>query len=48
MKKNQVIILRGGHVPTQNKFFEKIKLKERIKDFEGIIIGVSARYMNSA
>ena len=44
----QVIILGGGHVPTQNKFFEKIKLKERIKDFEGIIIGISAGSMNCA
>ena len=44
----QVIILGGGHVPTQNKFFEKINLKEKIKNFEGIIIGVSAGSMNSA
>ena len=44
----QVIILGGGHVPNQNKFFEKINLYERIKKFEGIIIGVSAGSMNSA
>ena len=44
----QVIILGGGHVPTQNKFFEKINLSEKIKNFEGIIIGVSAGSMNSA
>lgn len=43
-----VIILGGGHVPTQNKFFEKINLYERIKKFEGIIIGISAGTMNSA
>lgn len=43
-----VIFLGGGHVPTQNKFFEKIDLAQRIKDFEGIIIGVSAGSMNSA
>ena len=44
----QVIILGGGHVPTQNKFFEEINLYDRIKNFEGIIIGVSAGSMNSA
>ena len=43
-----VIILSGGHVPTQNKFFQKIKLKEKIKDYEGILIGISAGTMNSA
>ena len=43
-----VIILGGGHVPTQNKFFEKINLREKIKNFEGIIIGISAGSMNCA
>lgn len=43
-----VMILAGGHVPTQNAFFQKIQLKERIKDFDGILIGISAGTMNSA
>lgn len=43
-----VLILAGGHVPTQNKFFERIRLKERILDFDGILIGISAGTMNSA
>lgn len=43
-----VIILSGGHVPTQNSFFEKIQLKDRIKEFDGILIGISAGTMNSA
>ena len=43
-----VIILGGGHVPTQNKFFEEINLRENIKNFEGIIIGISAGTMNCA
>ena len=43
-----IIILGGGHVPTQNKFFEEINLKEKIKNFEGIIIGISAGTMNCA
>ena len=48
LKDYEVIILGGGHVPTQNKFFESINLREKIKDFEGIIIGISAGSMNSA
>lgn len=43
-----VLILAGGHVPTQNKFFEKIHLKEHIKNFDGILIGISAGSMNCA
>lgn len=43
-----VIILAGGHVPTQNRFFEKIRLKDRMKDFDGILIGISAGTMNCA
>ena len=43
-----VIILSGGHVPTQNRFFEEIRLRDRLKDFSGIIIGISAGSMNSA
>ena len=42
------IILSGGHVPTENKFFKEIGLKEKIKNFEGIVIGISAGTMNCA
>ena len=43
-----VIILGGGHVPTQNVFFQTISLRDKIQDFEGIIISISAGTMNSA
>lgn len=43
-----VIILGGGHVPTQNHFFKEIGLKEKIQNFDGIVIGISAGTMNSA
>lgn len=43
-----LVILAGGHVPTQNQFFEKIHLKEHLRDFGGILIGISAGTMNSA
>lgn len=43
-----VIWLGGGHVPTQNRFFEEISLREKIEGFRGIIIGISAGTMNAA
>lgn len=43
-----VIILSGGHVPTQNAYFHKLKLKERLKNWDGILVGISAGTMNSA
>ena len=43
-----VVILAGGHVPTQNAFFQRINLKKALKKFEGILIGISAGTMNSA
>ncbi len=43
-----VIFLGGGHVPTQNRFFRQLQLRKKIKDFEGIVIGISAGTMNAA
>lgn len=43
-----ILILAGGHVPTQNAFFHKIGLRERIQRYDGIVIGISAGTMNCA
>lgn len=43
-----IIMLGGGHVPTENHFFELIHLREKLQDYQGIILGVSAGTMNSA
>ena len=43
-----VIILTGGHVPTQNKFMKQLRLKERLADYKGIVIAWSAGSMNCA
>jgi len=45
---SDVVILGGGHVPTQNAFFRRIGLRERMQDFGGIVIGISAGTMNCA
>lgn len=42
------VILSGGHVPTENKFINKIKLKDSLKDYEGILMTISAGSMNCA
>ena len=43
-----LIVLAGGHVPTQNAFFRRIGLRSLVRDFDGVIIGISAGSMNSA
>lgn len=43
-----LVILSGGHVPTQMAFFEKINLSDRLRGFEGILMGISAGSMNSS
>ncbi len=48
VQESNLLILSGGHVPTQNQFFVKICLRELLKKYEGIVIGMSAGSMNSA
>ncbi len=48
LKNFDVIILAGGHVPTQNDFFKEIDLKNKLEKYNGIIIGISAGTMNCA
>ena len=43
-----VVILSGGHVPTQNAFFHRIGLREALQSFDGILISISAGTMNCA
>ena len=43
-----LIILSGGHVPTQNKFFEEIELRRIVAGFDGVALGISAGSMNCA
>lgn len=45
---SDIIVLAGGHVPTQNAFFQRIGLRDLIQDFPGIVMGISAGTMNCA
>lgn len=43
-----VIILTGGHVPTQNMFLKQLRLREHLSTYNGIIVAWSAGSMNCA
>lgn len=42
------LVLAGGHVPTQNAFFRRIGLRELLRGWDGVVMGISAGTMNSA
>lgn len=48
IRESDLLILSGGHVPTQNAFFRRIGLKELLGTFYGTLIGISAGTMNAA
>ncbi len=48
IERSDLIILGGGHVPTERKFFERIGLREKLENYDGVIIGISAGSMMSA
>lgn len=43
-----LLILAGGHVPTQNAFFRQIGLREKLHRYAGVVLGISAGTMNCA
>ena len=45
---SDLIVLAGGHVPTQNAFFHKIRLPELLETYDGVVLGISAGSMNMA
>lgn len=45
---SDLIVLAGGHVPTQNAFFQEIHLRELLTDYPGVVMGISAGSMNCA
>lgn len=46
--KSDFIVLAGGHVPTQNDFFQEIHLRELLRYYPGTVMGISAGSMNMA
>ena len=48
IENSDFIVLAGGHVPTQNAFFQEIGLADLLQDFPGVVMGISAGSMNLA
>ena len=48
ISRSDFVLLSGGHVPTENAFFAEIGLRELLKGYEGIVMGISAGSMNAA
>lgn len=48
VKHSDLIVLAGGHVPTQNAFFRQIGLRELLTGYAGVVMGISAGSMNAA
>lgn len=44
----QLVILSGGHVPTQNRFFRRIDLRGILSGFSNVLMSISAGTMNCA
>ena len=42
------IVFCGGHVPTQNAFFRRIRMRHLMHKFPGVVMGISAGSMNLA
>lgn len=48
VEESDLIVLAGGHVPTQNAFFHEARLPQLLKNYPGVILGISAGSMNMA
>ena len=48
VENSDLIVLAGGHVPTQNTFFQEIGLREILEGYPGVVMGISAGSMNCA
>lgn len=48
VENSDIIILAGGHVPTQNTFLMECGLPELLEGFDGVVMGISAGSMNLA
>lgn len=48
VKNSDFVMLAGGHVPTQNRFFRRIRLHRLLRDYPGVVMGISAGSMNCA
>lgn len=48
VKESDFVVLGGGHVPTQRRFFEEMSLREALISYQGTLMTISAGSMNCA
>lgn len=48
VRDSNLVILGGGHVPTQHRFFQEMFLREALLVYEGVLLTISAGSMNCA
>ena len=48
IKQADLVVLGGGHVPTQRRFFEEMVLRDILHTYEGVLLTISAGSMNCA
>lgn len=48
LRQYDVVFLAGGHVATEWNWFRYLHLRQRLEDFDGLVIGTSAGSMNAA
>jgi len=48
VEQSDLLVLAGGHVPTQNRFFRELGLRGMLEGFDGAVLGISAGSMNAA
>ena len=48
VRQSDLIVLAGGHLPTQNAFFQSIGLRQLLQHYPGVVMGISAGAMNCA
>ncbi len=48
VEESDLVILGGGHVPTQYRFFQEMRLREALINYEGVLLTISAGSMNCA
>lgn len=48
LQRADLVILAGGHVPTQQRYYRQLGLAQKLRGCPGVILGISAGSMNAA
>ena len=48
VRRSDLVILGGGHTPTQNRFLRQLGLRDLLRDYQGVVLGISAGSMKTA